>query len=93
MDALAGADVLANAQPLEFVHPLVRNAVYDDLPPSERHGAHMRAARLLDERAEDEPDRVASHLLAVEPSRRRLGGRALTAAGQARARGRRLRRR
>ncbi len=82
VDALAGADVLGASQPLEFLHPLVRNAVYDDLPPSERHGAHMRAARLLDERAEDELDRVASHLLAVEPSGDGWVAERLTAAGR-----------
>jgi hypothetical protein len=34
--------------PLDFVHPIVRAAVYDDLPAFERTDSHARSARLLD---------------------------------------------
>ncbi|MDX6642766.1 MAG: hypothetical protein QOD76_728 [Solirubrobacteraceae bacterium] len=66
-DALAAADVLEPGRPLRFVHPLVRNAVYADLPGAEAAAAHERAARLLrDEGAE--PERVALHLLVTDPA-------------------------
>ncbi len=41
-DALARAEILRPGSPLGFVHPLVRDAVYHDLRPSEREGI-MRA--------------------------------------------------
>ena len=65
-DALATADILTATRPLQFVHPVVRNAVYADMPTGERAVAHARAARAL---AADgaEPERVAVHLLACEP--------------------------
>ena len=45
--ALARAEILRPEPPLGFVHPLVRDAVYHDLPPGERELWHARAARLL----------------------------------------------
>src|SRR3712207_8081607 len=49
-------------QPLAFVHPLVREAVYRDQPAAERALRHERAAGLLRAaRASDE--QVAAHLL------------------------------
>ncbi|MDQ4049157.1 MAG: LuxR C-terminal-related transcriptional regulator, partial [Actinomycetota bacterium] len=67
VDALVDADVLREGRPLEFRHPLVRTAVYEDMPPAERADAHARAARLL---AEDsaEVEVTASHLLYAEPA-------------------------
>ncbi|HEX8122419.1 MAG TPA: AAA family ATPase [Solirubrobacteraceae bacterium] len=51
---------------LGFVHPIVRSAVYADLPPSERALAHRLAARVL---APDAPvERVAAHLLVATPA-------------------------
>jgi DNA-binding CsgD family transcriptional regulator len=69
-DTLAAADVLRPERPLEFVHPVLRAAVREDIPPGERSVAHARAARLL---ADDGagPDRVAVHLLAVDPDAER----------------------
>jgi DNA-binding CsgD family transcriptional regulator len=49
-DALAAAGMLRADPPLEFVHPLLREAVYRSLPPFERGERHLRAARLLHER-------------------------------------------
>ncbi|HEV7362837.1 MAG TPA: AAA family ATPase, partial [Solirubrobacteraceae bacterium] len=61
-DALAGADVLVAGNSIAFVHPIVRAAVYAELPSAERASAHAEAARLL--HAAGEPDdRVAAHLL------------------------------
>ena len=61
---LARAEILRPDPPLEFVHPLVRDAVYHGLPPGERELLHASAARLLiDARAPSEA--VATHLLAA----------------------------
>ncbi|HEX3262009.1 MAG TPA: AAA family ATPase [Pseudonocardia sp.] len=86
-DVLTSAGILAPGRPLEFVHPTVRRAVHDSLPPAEHHRAHRAAAEVLyaDGAA---ADRVAAHLVVVEP----LGdGRVVAilrdAARQARARG------
>ena len=48
--ALARAEILRPSAPLGFVHPLVRDAVYRELPPGERELEHARAARVLAER-------------------------------------------
>ncbi len=61
-DALAAADVLAADEPLRFVHPLVRRALYRDLPAFARASRHLEAARLLDSEHAD-PEHVAAHLL------------------------------
>ena len=62
ISALARADILRHEPPLGFVHPLVHDAVYRELPPGERELQHARAARvLLDAGAQRE--HVAIHLL------------------------------
>lgn len=66
-DALTEACVLAPGRPLRFVHPIMRQAVYEDLPEARRARDHARAARLLDAKGCD-PDRAAVHLLATEPA-------------------------
>ncbi len=64
-DELVAAELLAPGRPLRFTHPLVGQAVYEELTPAERHAGHLRAARLLaDEGAPAES--VAAHLLEVE---------------------------
>jgi DNA-binding CsgD family transcriptional regulator len=63
-DALVGAGVLASDSILTFVHPIVRTAIYRDLPAVERGLAHQRAARVLADRGAG-ADRVAAHLLLV----------------------------
>ena len=73
-DALAAADILVLGRPLEFVHPLVRAAVYDEIPRAQRGEAHARAARLLERGGLGIEDQAA-HLLATEPA----GTRAVTA--------------
>jgi hypothetical protein len=65
-DALASAGILEPRRPLQFVHPLVRTAVYTDMPGAAKATAHDRAARLLLDDG-DEPERIAIHLLATDP--------------------------
>jgi DNA-binding CsgD family transcriptional regulator len=66
-DALAAEGLIAGSEPLEFVHPIVRTAVYDEIPSHRRARWHRRAARLLDD--EEAPaEEIAVHLLAVPPS-------------------------
>ena len=61
-DALAEAGVVRAGEPLGFVHPLVREAVYDDIPPASRAVRHGEAARLLHGEGAD-PELVSSQLL------------------------------
>ena len=66
-DELARVDILRAAEPLEFVHPLLRAAVYAGLGRYERARTHARAARLL--AAQDAPgEQVAAHLLHAAPA-------------------------
>jgi DNA-binding CsgD family transcriptional regulator len=60
--ALARADILRVEPPLGFVHPLVRAAVYHDVPAGERQLRHAQAARLLRE-ASASAEEVATQLL------------------------------
>ena len=54
-DALVQADILSQAAPVRFAHPLLRTAVYEELPAARRGRWHVRAARLLhDEHAPSE---------------------------------------
>jgi DNA-binding CsgD family transcriptional regulator len=65
-DALVGANVLVPGDSATFVHPIVRAAVYAELPSAERSSAHAEAARIL--HAAGEPDDlVAAHLLEAHP--------------------------
>ncbi len=60
--ALAGVEILRPEPPLGFVHPLVRDAVYLELPPGERELEHARAAELLRD-AGAPAEQVAAQLL------------------------------
>ena len=65
-DSLRAADVLASERELDFVHPIVHEALLAELPAARRAALHSGAASLLV--AEDAPaDRVAAHLLSAEP--------------------------
>ncbi|MGH2985691.1 MAG: ATP-binding protein, partial [Solirubrobacterales bacterium] len=66
VDRLAGAGLIDPELPLRLAHPLVRSALYAAIPPASRDEAHHRAAVLLAERGQ-QPDRIATHLLACEP--------------------------
>ena len=64
MADLVRAEILRPDAPLGFVHPLVRDAVYHELPAAERALLHAAAAQLLrDAQASDED--VATELLAA----------------------------
>jgi class 3 adenylate cyclase/DNA-binding CsgD family transcriptional regulator/tetratricopeptide (TPR) repeat protein len=64
---LAQADLLRVTPPtVEFVHPVVRAAVYESVEPAKRLLKHRRAAELL-EASNAEPERVAAHLDLVPP--------------------------
>ena len=65
-DELARAELLRPGDPLGFTHPLVRAAVYGDLPFGERGRTHRRAARLMGE-AGFSRECVSSHLLEAAP--------------------------
>jgi DNA-binding CsgD family transcriptional regulator/mono/diheme cytochrome c family protein len=67
VDALCAIEVLAAGRPLRFVHPLVRNAIYQSIGPAERSMRHAAAARFLAVEGAS-PDRVAAHLLKAEPA-------------------------
>jgi len=62
LDTLARVEILQDRLPLAFVHPLVRDAVYGDLPAADRALHHERAAQLLQEQGAA-PETVAAHLL------------------------------
>jgi DNA-binding CsgD family transcriptional regulator len=62
--ALARAEILRPQPPAAFVHPLVRDAVYHDVPFGERVLRHARAAELLAERSAP-AEQIATHLLAA----------------------------
>src|SRR6185295_4665728 len=59
---LARAEILRREAPIAFVHALVRDAVYLELPLGERELQHERAARVLLD-AGAPPEQVAAHLL------------------------------
>jgi Bacterial regulatory proteins, luxR family len=58
VEALVAIGVLAADRELDFVHPIVRRAVYSQIPSLERQRLHARAADLMSERgAESERPR------------------------------------
>lgn len=65
--ALARAEILTSQTPLGFVHPLVRDAVYEQFTSTEKELEHARAAEvMIDAGADDE--HVAAHLLKMARS-------------------------
>lgn len=66
LDRLCAAQILVPAMELEFVHPIVREAVYGDLGPAQREHWHARAAELILERGAP-VERAALHLLLTGP--------------------------
>jgi DNA-binding CsgD family transcriptional regulator len=61
-DALAQVEILLARDPLRFVHPLVRQALEQDMPAAELATRHFQAAQLLHFEGAP-PERVAAHLL------------------------------
>jgi DNA-binding CsgD family transcriptional regulator/tetratricopeptide (TPR) repeat protein len=64
---LARVDVLRPQPLFGFVHPLIRAAVYETLPPVDRDIGHARAAVLLGNDGAD-PERVSAHMLLAPPA-------------------------
>lgn len=62
----AEVEILRPDAPVGFVHPLVREVVYRDIPPGERELMHERAAKLL-QSLHAPAERVAAQLLHVPP--------------------------
>lgn len=67
VDELARAGVLGDLEAFEFVHPIVRQAVYGTIPPAERTLLHGRAASVLRE-AGAPTEEVALHLVKGFPA-------------------------
>jgi len=62
LDVLSRSEILTDERHLTFVHPLVRDAIYSDLPAGERALHHDRAAQVLLKQGAT-PEQVAAHLL------------------------------
>jgi DNA-binding CsgD family transcriptional regulator len=65
-DQLRVSGVFSSGTSLQFIHPLVRNAIYVDITVGDRTEAHARAAHLLRNHG-GSPELVAAQLLATEP--------------------------
>lgn len=65
--ALARIEILRARGPLEFVHPVLRSAIYAELNDVERSRLHERAAELLTARRAPS-QRIAVHLLHTQPN-------------------------
>ena len=81
-DALRSAGILAPGPGLAFAHPIVRSAVYDEIPAAACAGAHARAARLLAADGASD-DRVAAQLMACAPCSDPWASERLADAGRA----------
>ena len=64
--ALVRADLLRHETPVEFMHPVVRTAVLEDMTAVERIGGHRRAAEVLLD-AGALPEQAAAHLAQTLP--------------------------
>ena len=67
LDALVAAGLVRATGRIEFVHPILRAAIYDALAPGERSRLHRRAADLLASEGA-ELDAVAAQLMPSEPT-------------------------
>ncbi len=66
-DRLVAAQILGPWRQLAFMHPLLRRAVYDGIPPAARATAHRRAGLLLAAEGAGST-RAGAHLLRGEPA-------------------------
>jgi DNA-binding CsgD family transcriptional regulator len=64
-DVLAAANILTPGRPLEFIHPIVREVIYAELPRHDRSRRHGDAARVLAQVGAS-PESVAAQLLEAE---------------------------
>jgi DNA-binding CsgD family transcriptional regulator len=67
LDMLVEAELAGVARPARIVHPLIRTAILDGLPPGLRSDLHARAAEVLLDDGGD-PERIAAHLLECDPA-------------------------
>ena len=67
-DSLVAAGVFAAGERLEFMHPVLRTVVLDDLGPGERGRLHAAAWRALAADPARTPSELAPHALALPPS-------------------------
>jgi len=65
-DALRSGAILSDRARLEFLHPIIRSAVYDELAAEQRSRLHAQAARVLAD-GPSSSEQVAAHLLRCEP--------------------------
>ena len=65
--ALVGFDLLRRETPVEFMHPVVRTAVLEDMSAADRVNGHRRAAEILLE-AGALPEQAAAHLAQTVPA-------------------------
>ncbi|MEX2553665.1 MAG: AAA family ATPase [Actinomycetota bacterium] len=79
---LHDAGILEFDEPLRFVHPIMRSAIYEDIPAAVRSGLHGRAAALLASKGA-EPEAVGVQLLAADPIGDQSAIETLRAAGRA----------
>jgi DNA-binding CsgD family transcriptional regulator len=68
IDEFVRLDVALEGDPVMFVHPIVRAAVYQDMGAAQRTAGHHRAARLLATRGADR-EAVVAQILATAPGR------------------------
>ncbi len=80
-DAMVAEGIFEAERPLRYRHPLLRTAVYADIPPMELAGAHARAAELL-AAAGGSPERIAAHLMHTEPAGSEATARTLAVAAR-----------
>lgn len=66
-DLLIGREILQTAHGLQFAHPIVRQAVYEDIGANERARAHARAAEVLAAAGGSE-ERIAAQLSGAPPT-------------------------
>lgn len=66
-DALAADALITSGTELDFVHPLIRQSIYDEMPPTKRAVTHAAAARLLHDGAAP-AEVVAAQLLRALPA-------------------------
>jgi DNA-binding CsgD family transcriptional regulator len=67
LDTLAANAITTGGSPLSFVHPIVRTAIYGDIPHWRRQDLHARAAHALRARRAP-PEEIAHHFLLTEPA-------------------------
>ncbi|MGN6558128.1 MAG: ATP-binding protein [Solirubrobacterales bacterium] len=80
-DALRASGILDGSTPLRFTHPLVRNAIYADIPAGERAQSHSQAAAILSKHGAG-VEQIANQLLAGSANGDRATVEALVFAGE-----------